>query len=244
MKYGFFDLIRPYLVLDIETTGIYPAQGHILQIGLYFYSYNTDPIQRTFFIKQPEEVLNAYDNSEYVRKRKEEGNEGYIKSSDVRDFGLSPKVVFKYISKVIELAQQERCFIVGHNLITFDIPWLEYHSLKNGFPLKFTKNNIFDTGAVYKALKAGLVPGDEEEPWEFFKRVKDTRIVGLHWNLAHCAREFDLIKEDEASKAHDAQYDVLLTAKLFESLRKQFLKSEPSLQPHLQPVPPISYDPS
>lgn len=176
------------------------------------------------FVKQSEEVLEAYDNSEYVKKKKEEGNQGYVKSSDVRRLGLEPKIVFKFVAKIIKLAQQERFFIVGHNLITFDIPWLEYHSLKQGYPIKFDKQNIFDTGAIYKALKAGLVPGEDEEPWEFFRRVKDTRIAGLRWNLAHCAKEFNIINEEEATKAHDARYDILITAKLFECLREQFLK--------------------
>ncbi len=219
-------LPNDYLVLDIETDGFSPTQNSILQIGYALVLKGLVKNQGGVYIETPEADLQAYENGFYVRKQKAAGNDGYIKAADVRQHGQPRDQVFALLRRLIEDVMKNfpGSFVVGHNLVGFDQPFIEYFSAKCGQPIAFDKTRLFDTGVMFKANKLGMLPRDGDSLYEFLCHVRDIRAKGVLWSLSTACKELDLEKKHglDLSQAHDAAADTLFTHYVYQALRDQF----------------------
>jgi DNA polymerase III epsilon subunit-like protein len=219
------NLSDSYLVLDIETTSLQPAQGCILQFG-WLQCIRAEVTSRGgIFVACPEDELRMYEQGSYVQRQIRDGNDGYVKAADVRQHGVSRPKVYHVLRELLQTTMQlPEAVVVGHNLTGFDIPFVEYHMQKEGFPFKFDRERVFDTGAMFKANRLGLLPRDDEPVWDFFCRVRDIRARGVLWNLAFAVREYGLVEKHsiDTSAAHDAAADTLMTHYLYKEMRERF----------------------
>lgn len=244
---GMIPLPNTYLVLDIETTGISPARSCILQIGWVQVIDGVIKSQGGVFVATPEDELRAYETGSYVQRKIAEGNEGYVKAADVRRCGAPRAQVFDTLRELYRamMANFRGSVVIGHNLTGFDIPFIEYHAQKEGFPFKFDHTRVFDTGAAFKANKLGLLPRDDEPVWDFFCRVRDIRAKGVFWRLEIAVKELNvtdrvladlqrmldaMIKAGSARPEtnvqelfHDASADTLATHHVYQELRSRKL---------------------
>ena len=115
--------------------------------------------------------------------------------------------------------------IIGHNITGFDLPFIEYFTTKVGCPIKLPRDRIFDTGAMYKANKLGMLPAGGEAMWNFFVKVRDIRARGVLWNLGLAAEELGVVEKYglDLSGAHDASFDVLITHYVYQEMRGNLL---------------------
>lgn len=234
---GMIALPNTYLVLDIETTAVTPASGSIIQLGWVQVIDGVIKSRGGLFISAPEAELQAYENSSYVKQKISEGNTGYVKAADVREHGIPRVQAFSLLHELYSktMANFAGSIVIGHNLTGFDIPFIEYHSQKEGRAIKFDRTRVFDTGVAFKANKLGLLPRDDEPIWEFFCRVREIRAAGVYWRLEIAVKELGLesvinnfllncnSETPDEIMYHDASTDTLATHFIYQELRAKKL---------------------
>lgn len=211
-----------YFVCDIETTGVSRTNDEILQFGWLFCRDGEVVTHGSAYVAHDDDVLHAYENCDYVTKRKAEGNDGYVKAADVRKYGMAKNEVFRLFREMYQtafLCPEVTC--VGHNIVSFDIPFIEYHLNKSGIELKFERDKIIDTGMLYKGWKANMFPLQCESLYDYWRRVSASRIAGLKWNLVEAAQTLGV--DVDATQAHGSGYDCQLTSELYQLQRKLLL---------------------
>jgi len=143
--------IKPYIALDLETTGLDPEKDQILEIGAV-YDDGVSKIKdlKTFRIISPNIRFsgNAFAlslNSNLLK----EISENKICSNIVIEFE-------KWIEKIIEEDNGITPTFAGKNVANFDIPFL----ISNGFTIKY-HHRILDIGSCYYS-KFGYIPSLSE----------------------------------------------------------------------------------
>ena len=110
---------------------------------------------------------------------------------------------------------------MGHNMVSFDAPFLAADLKRQAIPFKFKPGEYLDTGMLFKAAQLRTYPGPHESLHQFFLRVKDTR-SRVKWRLTLAMERLNLHIEHniDLRKAHDAGFDCWMTHLLFEELRR------------------------
>ena len=208
-------LPKDYLVLDLETSGLRwnPAPGKkadvIVQIG---YAAVKDG-------------LVVENNAHYLRRAAgtmspEAERITRINDGMLQQFGEPPMEFYQRLLPMLQLYMDSNCMIVGHNAISFDMPFLNAELGREGLSFDYSNDRLLDTGCLFKAVQLETVPGPDETLGMFLRRVRHTR-SRVKWNLSYAMatleldREFDL----DLDQAHDAGFDCLMTQMLFEKLR-------------------------
>lgn len=214
-------LPNTYLVLDVETDGLQPTLNNILQLGFLMCINGNVVSHSAVFVETPEDDLQRYENSDYVQRKTAEGNTGFVKAADVRAHGIPRSRVFGTLQQTVNALYDAGGIVIGHNLVGFDLKFIEYFSAKAGLPVKLARDRLFDTGAAFKAEKLRLMPGPAETLFTFFERVHAKRAAGVYWNLSLAMRETGLADKHtlDMAAAHDAGADVLMTHYLYQHLR-------------------------
>lgn len=214
-----------YLVIDIETDGLSPAKNNILQVGFVQVINGEVKNANGVFIETPEDDLVSYENGDYVRRKLAEGNEGFIKASDVRAHGVPRALVFQTLKQLIDATMAlPGALIVGHNLVGFDLAFIETFSRRcAGVEIVFDRNRVFDTSAMFKANKLGMLPADGEPLYDFFCKVHGTIARGVYWRLEVACKELGLAERHQLDleKAHDAAADTMFTHYVYMALRER-----------------------
>jgi DNA polymerase III alpha subunit (gram-positive type) len=108
---------------------------------------------------------------------------------------------------------------VGHNLLRYDIPLLlNFGRRHNVEPIAFgyQTRRAVDTAAMYKGMKLEEFQRHDETHAECAKRILDTRVTGLKFNLAHCCEQ---LKVDATGlKAHRAEGDVEMVDRIYRKM--------------------------
>lgn len=220
---GFDELPRTYLVLDIETTGFLPSRDKLLQIGFLLCANDKVLGNSSLFVRQSDDVLNAYDAGSYVQKKIAEGNSGYVKSADVRKYGIDQEHALRAVADAwIRLSTlYPQAVLVGHNLIRFDATWFDEYFKQYGIDLQFPRERMIDTGALVKAGKLKCLPLRGEDLSSFFLRTHNIIAKGVFWRLELAHRELCPAGTVDLSMAHDASADCLMTHQVWQALRNQ-----------------------
>lgn len=114
-----------------------------------------------------------------------------------------------------------------HNGIRFDLPFLEKELLNIAGDdlekisygkqmVEILTKSARDTAAEYKGRKLKMVQSDEEEFLDYAKRVLDTRVFGLKYNVATCCEDLGI--DRTGIQQHRALADVELTYKIYQKL--------------------------
>lgn len=202
---------KTYIVWDLETSGLDWKTCKILEIGAMKVR-NGQVIDRKSWILDhgihvPEEITRITT----------------IDDALIKEVGVEPKVA---LAEFFSWLKEFNGVNITHNGFKFDIPFLnqafftepslgvtigELEEFKN----LLYKNGV-DTAAMYKAIRLPLERMWNENFAQFAKRVLDTKIFGLKYNIAHCCKELGI--DTTTATFHRALGDIELTHEIFKKL--------------------------
>jgi DNA polymerase III epsilon subunit-like protein len=229
-----------YLVIDIETTHPEIGLGQIWQLGLYpvldgvpvykdGMAINLDLsenilTQASFEIKRRMVDAGKLDKEALRTDSIPSGYEKFAAEfvDEVKSSGVSPKKALESFADIIK--QYSNYCTVGHNFVSFDVPYLEHAFLAYGVDYKFNEDKMLDTGLIIKATRLYMRKLARETNRAFFARVRSRRAKGVYFAIERfCIPYWQLNTRYgiEVSKAHNAGYDCYITSLILNELLKE-----------------------
>jgi len=133
--------------------------------------------------------------------------------SFVNKNGKEPKDVFPIIKKWLDGAD----YIVGHNIIGFDIYLIKEMYKMFGEDYKHLVPKLIDTNCIARGVKMEIPYKPEEDFTEYQYRIVNTRRKGIRSSLTLLGKEFNI--EHDYDKLHNAIVDLELNLKVWNKLK-------------------------
>jgi DNA polymerase III epsilon subunit-like protein len=213
-----------YLVIDIETSGFNynPPAGKkpdvIVQVGYAA-------------VRNRQVVANF---AHYVRRPRGTMKGEALKVTGITDDilqaqGEQPDSLYARLIRLLRLYRSSRCMFVGHNVVSFDGPFMSREFGRMGIDFTFKPDEFIDTGCMFKAAQMGALIGPHEKLSDYFERVRNTRSY-VKWRLEFAIATYEINKKHDLdlNKAHDASFDCYLTHLLLEEFRALMSEGEAS----------------
>jgi DNA polymerase III epsilon subunit-like protein len=208
-----------YLVLDLETSGFAYKNPHssdgrfdvVVQIGYAVVKDRQLVDCAAHLIKRPRGTMKG-----------EALEVTGITDDMLQERGLEPANIIPKVLELIDLYKSVNGMFVGHNIMTFDAPFMHHDFKRAGFDVEITKEECLDTGAIIKAARLGLTPSMMETLAEFQHRIRYIR-SRVKWNLEISTELLNLneLHGVDMAHAHDAGYDCRVTHLVLEELRNR-----------------------
>jgi len=135
-------------------------------------------------------------------------NESFVNKN-----GKEPKDVFPIIKKWLDGAD----YIVGHNIIGFDIYLIKEMYKMFGEDYKHLVPKLIDTNCIARGVKMEIPYKPEEDFTEYQYRIVNTRRKGIKSNLTSLGKEFNI--DHDYDKLHNAIVDLELNLKVWNKLK-------------------------
>ena len=225
-----------YLVLDIETTGFSSTKNRVVSIGLCavqdceITNELHDGDSSNMILKWPQKTFDGCDKAIEIH------GIDYHKSQEQ---GIDPADAMGILAEAIAWAREHKMYIVGHNMLKFDAPFIGMEMQRAGLATRIEGGEVVDTAALVKAMQLSVLPGLDETVLGYFERVMNIRAKGVFFNLdRYCVERFGLIEKYavDPHSAHNSGYDCWLTHLVLQELNKMLDTDES--------VPPWDDDPS
>ena len=110
-------------------------------------------------------------------------------------------------------------YIMGHNLLGFDIYLIRDYYQKMGKPYHHLMDKILDTLAIARGLKSGIPYDAEQSLLEYQYRMINFRQRGMKTNLAQLGKDYDI--DHDYDNLHNALVDLGLNLKVWNKLKWQ-----------------------
>lgn len=199
-----------YVVFDTETTGVNMAVDKMWEIGFYFpgkdeglsFCPNLGP---DVWQQCNYEIDRRFKHAEAagIDQTRDEIRDEFVE--ECRSNASEPEEIFAVISEIFNGWQ----WLVGHNCVRFDIPFLRKEMARYGYTMG-EPANIVDTAILVKAAKMGALPiqGDAA-PVPFYRRIANIPRKGIYYSIEKLVNEFGLgpILNVDMSSLHGAVYD-------------------------------------
>jgi DNA polymerase III epsilon subunit-like protein len=203
-----------YLVCDSETSGVDPKTCRILQYG--FAVVIDRKVEDHFTV-----MMNHGNIDIHPKALEVHGIDAVRMAAEGVEVAEGMKLIFDTLKKWCARG----LMFVGHNMIRFDAPFIEYEIYRSGHEFRFGENDIVDTGIHVKASQLGMYYEPTDTLRSFAARVNKHRAAGVYWALdRYCWDVYRLGERTGLRKeaAHDAGVDCFLTHHLLEALREDF----------------------
>ena len=114
----------------------------------------------------------------------------------------------------------ENCdYVLGHNLLGFDMYLVKDLYLKMDKPYHHLMNKVIDTLALARGIKSGEAYKPESSLLEYQYRMINYRRKGMKTNLAQLGRDYDI--DHDYDNLHNALVDLELNLKVWNKLKWQ-----------------------
>jgi DNA polymerase III alpha subunit (gram-positive type) len=110
-------------------------------------------------------------------------------------------------------------YIVGHNLLGFDIYLIKDFYNHEGKSYHFLMNKIVDTYCIAKGIQMGVKYKPSESFLEYQYKILNTKKRGLRTRLVTLGKNYDI--PHDYDKLHDAIVDLELNLKVWNKLKYQ-----------------------
>mgnify|MGYP003643631866 CR=1 FL=1 len=127
--------------------------------------------------------------------------------------GVSPEEAFEVIDAMFSKAD----YIVGHNILGFDIYLIRDHYKAVGKPWKQLMPKILDTKALVTGIKENYKYDGKEDLLTFQYKLANTPRRGIKTSLITCLRDYDIPFDPD--KLHDAVYDIEKNAEVWNKMK-------------------------
>lgn len=174
---------RPYLSIDLETSGLDPKNGVILEIAAIFDDLES-PINKLMHFHR----VIQYDPNQVIKGMPFalQMNQNILRESCGIDKSVAPidypeNIAIEWYKFICGLKQNGRITVAGKNVAGFDIPWLKEHK----FATSCFKHRVLDPGPMF-LQEFGYVPN--------LKEIK--LLMGLKDEVSHRALDdaLDVVK--------------------------------------------------
>lgn len=136
--------------------------------------------------------------------------------------GVNPQSALEVFANTLE----QTTLIFGHNIIRFDWAFVlkeaERYSVKrvtDYFNALKVGDKVFDTAALYKGHLLSSTRRNDETWWDFQKRILDTKVYGLKYNVGACLESLHIEhKFQEDANRHGAGIDSRLSCSIMKEL--------------------------
>jgi hypothetical protein len=109
-------------------------------------------------------------------------------------------------------------YILGHNILSFDLYLLKGWAEMNGEDWKWIPKKIIDTDALSRGYKLNIKYNPEKDNLlEYQYRMASTIVKGCKTNLTAMGKEFGI--EYDYDNLHDATNDIILNLKIWDQLK-------------------------
>lgn len=172
------------LVLDIETGGFSPKKNGLCSIGAIVVNLNNEIISKHYWLIKP---YTKVDSNELMSYKEDSMAVNKLKIDELKSNGQDITSVLEELISII--AQHFIISIIGHNVIKFDLPWIE-ELFKRFIGSSPIFANIYDTMVMAKDKGHDIV------------------------NLEHLSKHYNI----ENNQTHNAINDCEVTLELFKKL--------------------------
>jgi len=133
--------------------------------------------------------------------------------SIIEKHGVDPKEAFPTIEDWLDNAD----YIVGHNIIGFDIYLIRDYYKMMGKSWKHLMPKMIDTFCISKGLKMDIPYSTSEDFLEYQYKLAHVRAKGIKTNLKAMGKEFSI--DHDYDRLHDALVDLELNLKVWNKLK-------------------------
>ena len=196
---------KKLVFIDCETYNLCLSFCHNVawQISMISTDGTYKKDERDFYIKWDTPFKISDDAKRITRY-----NESFVNKN-----GKEPKDVFPIIKKCLDGAD----YIVGHNIIGFDIYLIKEMYKMFGEDYKHLVPKLIDTNCIARGVKMEIPYKPEEDFTEYQYRIVNTRRKGVRSSLTALGKEFNI--DHDYDKLHNAIVDLELNLKVWNKLK-------------------------
>lgn len=198
---------KSYVAFDTETTGLDTATADIVEIG-------AKRVIRDLEGNVTEEETRSWLLDLGIELPEITTEITGITTAEMKEKGMDPR------EGLLEFLEFSRGLPwIGHNLFKFDIPLIINFGARHSIHEVAFKGGIgraVDTAGLYKGRALGEDHRHHETHEDYVRRVLETRVRGLKFNLAHCCEELKI--DASAFKAHRAEGDVEMVDAIYRKM--------------------------
>ena len=202
-----FDKEKTLVFIDCETLNLCLNECHNLpwQISMIKAQGDNKVADKDFYIKWDTDLKISEDAARITR----------FSQTKMNKLGIPAEEAFPTIKDWLHNAD----YIVGHNIIGFDIYLIKDLYEKFDEDWKPLINKLIDTNCIARGVKMGLQRRSEDDLTTYQYRVYHTKKRGLKTNLKALGEEFGI--SHDYSKLHNAIVDLELNLKIWNKLKWQ-----------------------
>lgn len=198
---------KSYVAFDLETTDLDVTKADIVEIGAKKVIRNlegevTSEETRSWLINLERELPAI--TTEITG----------ITTEEMKRDGIEPRTA---LLQLVEFSAGLP--FIGHNLLRYDVPLLINFARRHDIEavaFDYQCRRAVDTAAMFKGMKLEECQRHDETHAECAKRILDTTVRGLKFNLVHCCAE---LKVDTAGiRAHRAAGDVEMVDRIYRKM--------------------------
>ena len=196
---------KKLVFIDCETYNLCLSFCHNVawQISMISTDGTYKKDERDFYIKWDTPFKISDDAKRITRY-----NESFVNKN-----GKEPKDVFPIIKKWLDGAD----YIVGHNIIGFDIYLIKEMYKMFGEDYQHLVPKLIDTNCIARGVKMEIPYKPEEDFTEYQYRIVNTRRKGVRSSLTALGKEFNI--DHDYDKLHNAIVDLELNLKVWNKLK-------------------------
>ena len=164
-------------------------------------------------IVNKEEFLVKWPKSDFVKCSQEAARINHYNEIKVDAQGITPEEAFERFSPMFEQAD----FVVGHNILGFDLYLIRDHYHRVGRDWKFLMPKMLDTKALMTAVKTDYKFNPDDDLLKFQYQLTNTRHKGVKTSLLTCLKHYGI--DFDPALLHDALYDIEKNVEIWNKMK-------------------------
>ena len=202
-----YDKDKTIVFIDCETFNLCLNFCHNIpwQIAMIKVKGDKKIDQKNFYLKWDTDLKISEDAARITR----------YDHRKVQKEGFDPKEVFPTIKDWLGHAD----YIIGHNILGFDIYLIKEYYKAMGSTWKGLMNKIIDTNAVARGIKYNSIYTPKDDLLEYQYKILNTRNKNVKSSLTFLGKENGI--EHDYESLHDAINDLDLNLKVWNKLKWQ-----------------------
>ena len=202
-----YDKEKVYTFIDCETLNLCLNFSHNLPWQISMIKVKGDECidSKDFYVKWDTDLKISKEAARITK----------YSESKLQKLGLPPEEVFPTVDDWLQNCD----YIVGHNVLGFDIYLIRGLYNLMGRDYKPLVKKVIDTNCIARGIKSGESHPAHEDFLEYQYRVMNKIMKGLRTGLGPLSKEYNI--EHDYDKLHDALVDLQLNVKLWNKLKWQ-----------------------